>query len=152
MTATITKYCRDIQWIKSSTTNGGAEMIKNYLKVTMQDAVKSPELKEKIIPNYEFGVKRPAMSDDYLQAMNCSNFNLVTCGIEKFTNDSIITNTGEEIETDVVIFATGFDCLKSILSFEVIGENGQRLKDMWKNSPKAFKGICVPKMPNFFLM
>merc|ERR1711879_288490 len=41
---------------------------------------------------------------------------------------------------------------KSILAFDVRGQNGQQLKNVWKNSPKAFKGICVPEFPNFFIM
>ena len=32
------------------------------------------------------------------------------------------------------------------------GQGGVSLKDYWGRSPKAYKGICVPKMPNFFLM
>ena len=32
------------------------------------------------------------------------------------------------------------------------GQGGVNLKDYWGRSPKAYKGICVPKMPNFFLM
>ena len=127
-------------------------MAKGFTKVMMQDAVESPELKEKIIPDYEIGVKRPTLSDDYLKAMNKPNFSLITSGIKTVTKNSIVTKTEGDIETDVIVFATGFDCLKSINSFDVVGQNGQHLKDLWKNSPKAFKGICVPKMPNFFLM
>lgn len=147
-------------WVRTSTKPGHgwfsgfsiAEVAKAYTKMMMQDAVQSPELKEKIIPDYEIGQKRPTMSDDYLKSMNKPNFSLVTSGIKNITKNSIVTKNEGEIETDVLIFATGFDCLKSINSFDVIGQNGQHLKDFWKNSPKAFKGICVPKMPNFFIM
>ena len=129
-----------------------AEESKAMTKVMMQDQVESPVHKEKIVPNYEIGVKRPTMSDDYLQSMNKPNFHLVTTGIKSITENSIVTQTNQEIESDVIIFATGFDCLKSILAFNVIGQNGLKLKDFWKGSPKAFKGICVPRMPNFFIM
>ena len=129
-----------------------AEESKAMTKVMMQDQVESPVHKEKILPNYDIGVKRPTMSDDYLQSMNKPNFHLVTTGIKSVTENSIVTKTNQEIESDVIIFATGFDCLKSILAFSVIGQNGLKLEDFWKSSPKAFKGICVPRMPNFFIM
>ena len=150
------KNFRDWIWLSMTTKAGSwlsiTEKVQAVTKVTMQDAVESPELKEKIIPDYDIGVKRFTLSDDYLQSMNKPNFNLVTSGIKSVTENSIVTKFDEEILTDVIVYATGFDCLKSINSFEVVGQDGQCLKDFWKNSPKAFKGICVPKMPNFFLM
>ena len=63
-----------------------------------------------------------------------------------------MTKAGEMVDTDVLVLATGYDCLKSLLSFEIVGEAGFNLADIWSTSPKAYKGICVPGVPNFFVM
>ena len=136
-------------WVQMTTKVGewfsNTEMVKGFLKMSMQDAVQSPELKEKVVPDYEIGVKRPVLSDDYLQSMNKPNFSLVTSGIKSVTQTGIVTKMNKEIDTDVLIFATGFDVLKSILAFDVRGQNGQQLKNVWKNSPKV--GVnCLPKI------
>ena len=38
------------------------------------------------------------------------------------------------------------------MTFELIGEGGQSLKDFWGHSPRAYKSYTVPKMPNYFMM
>ena len=77
------------------------------LKVGMQDSVQSPELKEKIIPQYDLGVKRAVFSNTYLQSMNSPNFRLITDGIKSITENGIVTKTNIFVETDVLITATG---------------------------------------------
>ena len=51
-----------------------------------------------------------------------------------------------------MLYATGFDCIKSAMPFDIFGQNGQSLETMWGKSPRAYKGICVPKMTNYFIM
>ena len=92
---------------KRGTWFGNHDQLAGALKVGMQDSVQSPEIKEKIIPQYEIGVKRPVCSDTYLQAMNRPNFRLITDGIKSITEDGIITKTNNFVETDVLITATG---------------------------------------------
>jgi len=124
------------------------ETIKNL----MGSMVENPSIREHVIPKYEIGVKRPTWSDDYLQSFNKENFQFVTNSIQRFTKEGIETKDGDKIELDVIIYATGFDCMKSALPFEVIGKNGETLQNIWGKTPRAYKGICVPKMPNFFIM
>ena len=114
--------------------------------------VKDKEMARKATPDYDIAVKRFTLSDDYLQTFNKDNFRLVTDNIQRLSEKGVVTSDGEETEADVIIYATGFDCFKSIFSFDVRGLGGVSLKDYWGKSPAAYKGICVPNMPNFFLM
>ena len=49
-------------------------------------------------------------------------------------------------------YATGFDGFTSIFSFDVRGLGGVSLKDYSGKSPAAYKGICVPSMPNLMFV
>ena len=109
-------------------------------------------MQKKTLPDYHIGVKRPVFTDTYLQSLNKENIQILTSGIKKLTKNGILTKDGVEIEADVLIYATGFDCFKSILPFGVKGKRGVTLEQVWGKSPKAYKGICVPEMPNFFVM
>lgn len=80
----------------------------NLLAKYMRRQVKSDKLKKVIIPNYELGCKRALLSNAYLPALNRSNVNLITEGILKINEHSITTKNNEELETDIIIYATGF--------------------------------------------
>ena len=128
------------------------DQVSHDLKHLISVVVKDEQMQKKTTPNYDIGVKRPVFSDQYLQCLNRENLAIVTSGIKKLTKDSIITKDEVETKVDVIIYATGFDCVKSIVPFEIRGKGGISLEHLWEKSPKAYKGVCVPKMPNFFLM
>merc|ERR1719158_186585 len=121
------------------------------VQAMMESSVKDPEMRNSIIPDFEVGVKRPVFSDDYLDAFNKTNFKLVTDPIKRITSKGIEAQDKEH-EFDIIIYATGFDSLKSALSFKVIGQDGQDLQELWGSMPRAYKALCVPKMPNYFIM
>ena len=93
----------------------------------MESTVKDAQMRKSIVPAFEIGVKRPVFSDNYLHSFNKTNFKLVTNPITKVTSKGIETNNKEHIELDVIIYATGFDTMKSALPFKIIGHNGQNL-------------------------
>ena len=49
----------------------------------MRRQVKDPVIREKLIPRYGLGCKRPSMSNDYLKTFNRSDVSLVTDSIER---------------------------------------------------------------------
>ena len=89
------------------------------LRQLVAAVVKDKETARKVTPDYDIGVKRPVLSDDYLQTFNKDNFRLVTDNIQRLSEKGVVTSEGEEIEVDVIVYATGFDCFKSILPFQV---------------------------------
>ena len=148
-------YYRDWSWIRMTTKDRWFSMnekITAGLRQLIAAVVEDKEMARKATPDYDIGVKRFTLSDDYLQAFNRDNFRLVTNKIQRLSEKGVVTSDGEEIEADVIIYATGFDCFKSIFSLDVRGLGGVSLKDYWGKSPAAYKGICVPDLPNFFFM
>ena len=100
-------------------------------------------MQKKTLPDYHIGVKRPVFTDTYLQSLNKENIQILTSGIKKLTKNGILTKDGVEIEADVIIYATGFDCFKSILPFGVKGKREVELDQFWGKSPKAYTGCPV---------
>ena len=76
----------------------------------------------------------------------------LTEGIEEFTETGIKSKTGQEIDIDLAILATGFKIEESICGFEIIGKNGVNLRQQFDDFPVAFNGITVPNFPNFFIL
>lgn len=72
--------------------------------------------------------------------------------IAYFTEDGIYTKSGDHLDFDVIVCATGFDTTFKP-RFPVVGRNGVYLAEKWTNDePMAYFGITVPDMPNYFSM
>ncbi|KAG5634831.1 hypothetical protein H0H81_000569 [Sphagnurus paluster] len=73
-------------------------------------------------------------------------------GIESIVEDGIVTNKGEHLPFDTIIFGTGYRTDKYPL--EVYGENGQTVQDYYdsQGGPLAYMGTTLPGFPNFYLI
>lgn len=112
-----------------------------------------PALAAKVIPSYPPGVKRPNLGDGgFYRALTRDNVELVTDGIERFTQSGLIDGAGRLHEVDAVVYATGFRALEYLAPMEIVGAGGQRLNDFWQDDPGAYLGMTVPNFPNLFLM
>ena len=107
-------------------------------------------LTSQLIPKYNLGCKRVLLSDDFLPVFkNNLNCHLVTDSIEHVTEYGVKTDK-EEVDLDVIVYATGFDIEGSICGFDTIGRNNTLLRDHFEIEPCAYLGITVPTFPNFF--
>ena len=139
----------DLFWLKATQKNmfySDNENIYNQLRGYMASCIKDPKMQNKALPSYKMGHLRPVFSSDYLQTFNASNFKLVTDGIDKILPHGIKTTSGDQVALDVIVYATGFDAMGSILSFETIGRNGKSLKETWDGNPSAYKVISFEAM------
>ncbi|KAK4608949.1 FAD-binding monooxygenase ktnD [Fulvia fulva] len=111
------------------------------------------ELRKVLTPNYPPGCKRILISDDYYPALGKPHVTLKTAAIEKITDEGIRASTGwNSAKVDGIIYATGFQATQ-FLSPIHIGVSGQdTLAERWTKGAYAFKGIMVPKLPNFAIM
>ncbi|MCB1160615.1 MAG: NAD(P)/FAD-dependent oxidoreductase, partial [Leptospiraceae bacterium] len=103
-------------------------------------------------PDYTIGCKRVLMSNEYYPAINRKNVKVETSGIEKFTNKGILTGSGEEIELDAVIMATGFQGAEAIAPYKILGKGQKDLNEAWKNGAEAYLGTTISGFPNFFMI
>jgi len=119
----------------------------------LRRAVRDPEVRGKLTPQYALGCKRPSFSNDYLQAFNRDNVLLETSPIERITATGVRTEDGVEYEVDVLILATGFKVFEkgNMPAFTVTGADGVDLEAWWEEHRfQAYQGVSVPGFPNFF--
>lgn len=121
-------------------------------KAYIKRAVADPELRRKLTPSYAPGCKRILISNDYLPALTQPNVSVVTDGIAEVREHSIVTNDGDEIEVDTIIFGTGFHVADFPMGQKLRGDDGRTLAERWEGSMKAHKGTAVEGFPNLFLL
>ena len=119
----------------------------------LRRAVKDPDVRKKLTPQYALGCKRPSFSNEYLQTFNRANVTFETTPIETITADGVRTEDGAEYPADVLILATGFKVFEkgNMPPFTVRGADGLDLEKWWEeNRFQAYQGVSVPGFPNFF--
>lgn len=102
-----------------------------------------------LIPNYPLGFRRMTPGHRYLQAVTKPNVEVKSGGMKRFVPEGLQLESGEIIEADVIICATGFET-SFRPRFPIIGRNGN-LQDRWKKeTPKAYMSCAVSGLPNYF--
>jgi len=118
----------------------------------LNDSVTDPELREKLRPDYRAGCKRLVLSQDFYDAIQRPNANLVTEPIEAVEQSGIRTSDGKLHELDVLILATGFRVDRFMRPMNVVGRGGVALEEVWKDGPHAYMAISIPDFPNLFML
>ncbi|KAH8688961.1 hypothetical protein BGW36DRAFT_402032 [Talaromyces proteolyticus] len=147
-----------IKWVgnfKDIFTNQDANnLYSEWMGNKIRSRVNNPVIAEKLVPkSHGFGTRRVPLENGYYELFNRSNVKLVDLletPIEQVTENSVKTTT-ENIELDVLIYATGFDALTgSYEEIDYYGEKGLSLKEKWKDGPRTYLGFAVPNFPNMF--
>ena len=117
-------------------------------------SVREKELARKLGPGYDFGCKRPSISNTYYRAFTRPNVHLETSGIDRIEPDGIVACDGTKRTIDALVLATGYDVWESNMpAIEVIGREGRNLGKWWRETRfQAYEGISVPSFPNFLTM
>ncbi|KIW96289.1 uncharacterized protein Z519_03358 [Cladophialophora bantiana CBS 173.52] len=111
-----------------------------------------PELREKLIPDFEVGCRRVTPGEGYLEALQEDNVEVVTTKIREINPEGLVTVDGKVHAVDVVIAATGYDT-SYIPPFPLIGRHGVDLRERWsKTGAEAYFTCAVPDMPNYFMV
>ena len=113
--------------------------------------IRDKELRRKLTPSYEFGCKRPNVSNSYYRALTKPHVHLETTGIDRIEPNGIVTRDGAKRLIDTLVLATGFDVWDANMpAIEVIGRDGRSLGKWWReNRFQAYEGLSVPYFPNF---
>ena len=118
----------------------------------IRETVDDTKLHEVLIPTYPPGAKRILVADDYYEALNRQNVELVTRPIDHFEEGGVVTQDGTRYPGDVVILATGFETNTFLAPMEIEGAGGGTLADAWSDGARAYMGLTHPGFPNFFMM
>jgi cation diffusion facilitator CzcD-associated flavoprotein CzcO len=122
----------------------------------IRQRINDPVVAEKLIPkNHGFGTRRVPLESGYYEAFNQPNVKLVDITenpIERITEKGIKTRD-EDLEFDIIIYATGFDAVTgSFNAVDFQGIGGQKLKDTWNNGIQTYLGLTIKDFPNMFMI
>ncbi len=115
--------------------------------------VHDPQTAADLVPQYPFGCKRVIIDEGYFETFNRVNVRLVNLRANPIVRvePKGIALQDEFLALDVIVYATGFDAMTGSLSrIDIRGRNGQSLRDVWAEAPRAYLGLGVAGFPNLF--
>jgi len=127
------------------------------IRARCDEVVEDPETAQRLKAWYRQLCKRPCFHDEYLQSFNRPNVTLVDTdgkGVERITERGVVV-AGVEHEVDCIIYASGFEVgtdHTARAGFDVVGRNGERLSDHWREGMRSLHGTYVHGFPNAFLV
>ena len=119
-----------------------------YLEETIED----PDLRTFLTPSFPVGCKRIILDSNFYPSLNRENVTVVRHGVSAVDESGIIDSLGVHHQVDAIVMATGFTTVKYLATLEVKGFAGRSIHDIWSESPRAFCGLTVPGVPNFFML
>lgn len=125
----------------------------------IRQRIDDPATAEKLIPKtHGFGTRRVPLETHYFEVYNKPNVRLVDYAtdtpIDRITEKGAVLGSGEEIELDVLIYATGFDAVTGALlrGIDMRGRHGQTLTEAWADGVKTYLGLFVKDFPNMTMI
>ena len=116
-------------------------------------AIRDPELRRKLTPDYHLGCTRIPKSDrNYYEAVQQPNVHLEFGRIARIVPSGIEMADGTLHKLDVLVYATGFDAHAYMRPMNVTGLNGVSIDDVWKERVYSYGGIALPDFPNMFML
>ncbi|KAK1478876.1 hypothetical protein CTAM01_14897 [Colletotrichum tamarilloi] len=117
----------------------------------LEKLASKPEIADKLIPDFPVACKRLTPGPGYLESLTADNVEFCSQELASFTEKGLMTADGRELEFDAIICATGFD-VSAVPSFPIYGSNNINLQDMWATDVKQYLAVCVPQMPNLYVI
>jgi len=133
------------------------KIMADYISLKIKQKINDPSVAA-MLTNFDhaFATKRPPIDFNYFETFNMENVDAVDIRsdpIKKINKGNVELHSGDRLEADVIVFATGFDAMTGALNkIDIIGRNGQALSEYWQNGPKTYLGLVMPDFPNFFMI
>ncbi|WP_030193772.1 NAD(P)/FAD-dependent oxidoreductase [Streptomyces sp. NRRL S-87] len=123
--------------------------IEALAKRNMARAVKDPQLRAKLTPDYRIGCKRILLSSEYYPAVARPDVDLVASGLKEVRGSVLVAADGTETEVDAVVFSTGFHVTDMPIADRVVGADGHTLAEAWKDGMQSLRGATAAGFPNW---
>jgi cation diffusion facilitator CzcD-associated flavoprotein CzcO len=118
----------------------------------LREVVPDAHLRAKLTPTDPIGCKRILMSNDWYQALQLPQVEVVTDRIAEVRPHSIVTTDGTERAVDTIVLGTGFAATEFLAPMRITGRDGRDLHEQWKDGASAYLGTVVPGFPNLFVL
>jgi cation diffusion facilitator CzcD-associated flavoprotein CzcO len=132
------------------------DLMQKYAIKNLHEKVSDPAKRAALTPDYPMGAKRVLFSDDYYEAIEAHDIDVVTDRITKVAGGAVVTEAADgqvtEHPVDVIVVGTGFHTQDFLTPMTVVGPAGQHLNEQWREGPQAHLGVAVAGFPNLFFM
>ena len=121
----------------------------------IKNSINSKELQKIMTPDYMMGCKRILIANDYYPTLNRDNVHVLPAsqtGVDSFNETGIATTDGQQIDVDLIVYATGFHASENTVVYPITGKNGITVDEAWKDGAHAYLGTMVPDFPNLFII
>ena len=118
----------------------------------MKKAIRDPELRRKLTPDYSIGCKRILPTNEWYPALAQPNVEVIASGLSEVRPHSVVAADGTEREVDTIIFGTGFHVTDVPIANRIEGLTGETLAEVWRGRMQAYKGTTVAGFPNLFFL
>ncbi|MFI5715766.1 flavin-containing monooxygenase [Nocardia sp. NPDC051750] len=127
------------------------ENLTHYIRAQVDNR---EDLVARLVPDYPPSARRPVVDNKWYRALTRDNVELVTDGIERFTEHGIVTVDGVERRIDLAVTAVGFQMMKWLWPIDFRGRGGRHIEDRWHldGGPRAYLGLTIPEFPNLFTL
>jgi cation diffusion facilitator CzcD-associated flavoprotein CzcO/acetyl esterase/lipase len=138
------------------TNEAANELIAEFVRNKIRAVVKDPVTAETLCPtSFPIGTKRLCVDSGYYETFNLSHVRLIDLHQQPIVTITAggIDVTGESMEFDAIIFATGFDAMTgAIVGVDITGRHGLTLKEAWADGPKTYLGLMALGFPNLYMV
>ncbi|AIT80580.1 flavin-containing monooxygenase [Novosphingobium pentaromativorans] len=129
--------------------------VSEFVRGKIRAIVKDPEIAEKLCPKVNpLGTRRIIMDTGYFEIFNQDNVSLVDIRedpIERITETGVKLRSGQFIELDMLVIATGYDAVTGpLIDMNITGRGGRTLADKWEHGPETYLGLMMHGFPNLF--
>lgn len=126
-------------------------MREDFTGLMKKRLAKKPEILNSLLPTFSVGCRRLTPGPGYLEALVQDNVNFIDIPIKHAFSNGLELETGEKIELDVLVCATGFQASAPPL-FPVIGRNGQTMAEKFNPYPETYLSLATDDFPNYFMI
>jgi hypothetical protein len=122
-----------------------------FSAITKERLSSKPEILASMSPSFGVGCRRLTPGPGYLEALIQDNVDFIPDKIASINESGILLHDGKQVEIDVLVCATGFNTT-AVPPFDIIGKNGQTLKEKFNPYPQTYLTVAVDDFPNFFMV
>lgn len=146
---------RDPDWADSgrsinAVNDGHRQFFTKYYEEQLGDR---QDLLPLVLPDYPPFLKRMLLDNGWFRTLRKPHVRLIPEHLAEVRGDTLVAASGEEVQADAIVMATGFQTTNVLGSYDVIGRDGLVLRDVWDgDNAAAYLGTLVPGFPNFFIL
>lgn len=112
-----------------------------------------PDLLAKSLPSYPPFGKRMLLDNGWFKAIRKPGVDLITDGVAEINASGIRTTSGEQVDLDVIVYATGFEAKRVLHPIDIRGRGAVSIRERWgEDDARAYLGMTTPDFPNLFIM